>query len=602
MAKHNPGMDCRGEAQSSRLPRLLLGCLLVLELGLALKQLAFRGGFPPRTNHFGFKNVLELRRLFGGYEPTWPLVHPGRTTHFHLDPTPIDWWSPVVWLEQLTGGHLRFLFQNHADVPYWIEMPHPFFLATVFGALTGWEVWLIPLVFTGYLLVLLMSLYGLGEELDGPWTGLTAACIGGGMPALFGFGRFIHDVLPLASLTALAAWMLVRSRGFSRTWPSVIFGVAVWSVLRSGESFYGSVLASIVLLGPFVAEVVGRVRSGMNKAAARGLALAVGIPVLSFDWWWFGPSYAYLQDEDPFGDMAMQAKVAPWVGEAWSGLLEQGAYLVTLANDLVRPPLLVFVLLGLLFIWRSPARGKLGTLLMFALPFCALSWMTRKSNWYVLPCLPPLALLAAMGLRGLPGGPRVQRVAMGLAAATGLSMLLGYSLASDATRRMVPQWAERPYKRVVVMREVELTPYQEFPGRIIVNAARETGDALGRVLPPDGKDHNLALFCQDQFWAWTFKYMVEMSRPDVHVTSVIHINLLEHYAAELHAEDFDMLVHLGEHGIEAWTPTSSGLPAKLRAPRPEGNIDHFGRFIRELARVPLVAERTHQAAVYRMGD
>jgi hypothetical protein len=155
-------------------------------------------------------------------------------------------------------------------------------------------------------------------------------------------------------------------------------------------------------------------------------------------------------------------------------------------------------------------------------------------------------------------------------------------------------------KRLVVMREVELTPYQEFPGRIIVDASRETVDALDRAIPLDGKDHNLALFCQDQFWAWTFKYMVEMKRPDVHVTSVIHINLLEHYADELHADDFDMLVHLGEHGIETWNPSESGLPPTLKAPRPEGNIDHFGRFIRELGKVQLTPERTHRAAVYRM--
>ena len=593
-------MESKAQAQSSRWPRALLGLLLLLQLGLAIKQLLGRGGFPPRTNHFGFKNVLEIRRLLGGSEPTWPLVHPGRTTHFFLDPQPVDWWSPAVWLEQLYSGHLRLLFQNHADVPYWIEMPHPFFLATVFGAMTGWEVWLIPLVFTGYLCVLLVSVYGLGEELDGPWTGLTAAAIASGMPALFGFGRFIHDVLPLAALTALGAWMLVRSRGFSKTWPSVIFGIAVWSVLRSGESFYGSVLATMVLIGPFTAELVASVRQGLTKASARGLGLAVGIPVLSFDWWWFRPSYAYLSDEDPFADVMMQAKVADWVGEAWRAPLEQGAYLVTLCNDLVRPPLMIAVALGLVFLWRSPARGKLGVLLMFGLPFVALSWMTRKSNWYILPCLPPLALLAAMGLRGLPGGQRVQRVAMGLAAAIGLGMLLHYSVSPDSVRRAVPRWVERPYQRLVVMREIELTPLAAFPGRIIVDSARETVDALDRTIPEDGKDHNLALFCTDQFWAWTFKYMVEMARPDVHVTSVIHINLLEHYAAELHAADFDMLVHLGEHGLERWEPTASGLPSTLRAPKPEGNIDHFGRFVRELGKVQLQPERTHRAAVYRL--
>jgi len=593
-------MEVNVQGQQRRIPRLLLGVLLTLHLGLALHQLAYRGGFPPRTNHFGFKNILELRRLLGGYEPSWPLVHPGRTTHFLLEPIPIDWWSPAAWMDQLIQGNLRLLFQNHGDVSYWIEVPHPFFLGTVFGAATGWAVWLIPVVFTGYLLLLLVSTYGIVEELDGAWTGLVAVCIAGGFPALFGYGRVIHDVLPIASLTMFMVWMLVRSRTFSRWGPSLLFGLAGWSVLRSGESFYGSVLATIVLMGPVVVTLLQRLKQGLSKASLAGIVLAAGIPVATFDWWWFGPSFKYLREEAPFEDIKMAPQVASWVGEAWHPALEYGAYLVTLANDLVRPPLLIFVLLGVLFIWRSPARGKLAMVLMFVLPFAALSWMTRKSNWYVLPCLPPLAVIATLGLRGLPGGRNVQRVAMGLAAATGLTVLLGYSLASDQTRRLVPQWVERPYKRLVIMREVELTPFGEFPGRITVEAARETVDALDRLMPVEGKDYKLALFCQDQFWAWTYKYMVEMARPDVHVVSLIHINLIEHYAAELRAKEFEILVHLGEHGLERWQPSASGLPGTLQAPPPEGNIDHFGRFMRELGREKLIPERTSRAAIYRV--
>ncbi len=540
--------------------------------------------------------------MLAGYTPAWPLVHPGRTTHFLTEPTPIEWWNPLVLVGELVSGRLRPLWQNHSDVIYWVEIPHPFFAATVFGAMTGWQIWMIPLVFTGFLVLLLVSLYGIGEEVDGPWTGLVAATVAGGYPVLFGLGRVIHDTLPIAAWTAFMVWMLLRSQGFSRWRPCLAFGLAGFTVLRSGESFYGSVLAILVLSGPVVIELGGRIRAGLSRQSMLGIVLAGGIPVATFDWWWFPGAVKYLFEEDPMADIAMAPKVASWVEASWVPALEQGAYLVTMTNDLVRPPLMALLGLGLLFLWRSPARRKWTVLLMSAIPLVALTWMTRKSNWYVVPAIPPLALLTAMGLRGLPG-MRLPRWGMGLAAATGLFVVLGYATISDNGRRTIPQWVERPYRRLVTMREVELAPFRAFPGRAVISAAREVDDALARRMPPRDEEYMLALFCQDQFWAWTLKYFIEMRRPDVHVVSLIHMNLLEHYAGKLHGDEFDVLVHMGEHGLEAWQPEAkTGLPKGLNRPPPEGNMDHFGRILRNLNGRPLTAERTHRAAIYALGD
>jgi len=599
--QHNPGMARHAAEQTTRLPRVLLGLLLALQAGLAFQQLWARQGFPPRTNHFGFKNILELRRMLGGYTPTWPLVHPGRTTHFFPDPTSVEWANPLVWLSELVAGRLRPLWQNHADVIYWIEIPHPFFMATVFGAAVDWKLWLIPLVFTGFLFLLLVSIYGIGEAVDGPWTGLVAATIAGGYPVLFGLGRVIHDTLPIAAWTAFMVWMLLKSEGFSRWRPCVAFGLAGWTVLRSGESFYGSVLVVLVLLGPVLLSIVERIRAGSTRQTWIGLGLAVGIPIVTFDWWWFPGALKYLFEEDPMADAAMAPMVAAWVDAAWVPTLQRFAYFVTLANDLIRPPLVALLLVGLAFLWRSPARHKLMIVLMSAIPLVALSWMTRKSNWYIVPAIPPLALLTAMGLRGLPG-TRLPRLGMGLAAAVGLFTLVGYAAISDDGRRAIPQWVERPYRRLVTMREVELVPFGAFPGRAVVNAAGEVDDALGRMLPPGEEEYMLALFCQDQFWAWTLKYMIEMKRPRVHVVSLIHMNLLEHYAGELHGREFDVLVHMGEHGLEMWNPTpETGLPPGLQRPQPDGNIDHFSRILSGIKRKPRTPERTHRAAIYWLG-
>ena len=123
-----------------------------------------------------------------------------------------------------------------------------------------------------------------------------------------------------------------------------------------------------------------------------------------------------------------------------------------MANDLVRPWMMVWVGLGALFLWRSDASRRVAIALMFAVPFVCLSWMTRKSNWYIVPVAPGLALIAALGLRGLP---RIGGAALKAATVAGLMSVVFYSAAPDSMRRAVPQWVDRPYRNLVIMRHAE---------------------------------------------------------------------------------------------------------------------------------------------------
>ena len=305
----------------------------------------------------------------------------------------------------------------------------------------------------------------------------------------------------------------------------------------------------------------------------------------------------YLGDEDPFGDIMMAPQIVHWVDPARHEALKYGAYLVTMMNDLVRPWMMIWVLLGAAFLWRSDAKRRIAVFLMFAIPFACLSWMTRKSNWYIVPVAPGLALIAAVGLRGIP---YIGRSLLGVATVAGLISVVFYSAAPDHVRRAIPQWADRPYRNMVIMREVELAPLKMYAGRAIISGAQEVVRTLDRVHPVDGQQRQMALFCEDQFWAWAFKYVVEMQRPDVHVVSLIHINLLEHYAAELDAEDFDLLVHLDDHGVERWAPEpGTGLPPTMKAPTNEGAF-HFARFMRGLGRREMAATPMAKGALYRL--
>ena len=122
---------------------------------------------------------------------------------------------------------------------YWVEIPHPFFLATLWGSLTDWTLW-IPLVFTAYFLLLLVSVYGVVKSVSDEWTGVAAAAVAGGFPVLFGFGRFIHDTLPIAALCTFMVWMALYRTGSDA-------GADAWLSASPGGPCSGRARASTAL-------------------------------------------------------------------------------------------------------------------------------------------------------------------------------------------------------------------------------------------------------------------------------------------------------------------------------------------------------------------
>ena len=148
---------------------------------------------------------------------------------------------------------------------YWVEIPHPFFLATLWGSLTDWT--LGDLGVHRLLLLLLVSVYGVVKSVSDEWTGVAAAAVAG-FPVLFGFGRFIHDTF-IAALCTFMVWMALI--GWAPTLaPMRGFGIAGWTMLRSGESFYGSVLGMLVILGPVLIEVGHALRAASRETGSSG--------------------------------------------------------------------------------------------------------------------------------------------------------------------------------------------------------------------------------------------------------------------------------------------------------------------------------------------
>jgi 4-amino-4-deoxy-L-arabinose transferase-like glycosyltransferase len=77
-----------------------------------------------------------------------------------------------------------------------------------------------------YLVLYLLAVYGIGERLAGPWIGLAAAALVSLFPIVFSMSRYLYIDFALAAMVALNVCLLLRSEGFSRRGPSLLYGLS----------------------------------------------------------------------------------------------------------------------------------------------------------------------------------------------------------------------------------------------------------------------------------------------------------------------------------------------------------------------------------------
>lgn len=106
------------------------------------------------------------------------------------------------------------------------------------------------LVNTGFLAVLIVSLYALGKTMFDGTTGLLAAVFVSFYPIIFSLSRGSVSRLSLVAMVTLSLWALVKTRGFTSRRNSAIFGVCIAFASMTKPEF------SLPLVVPFLAELV----------------------------------------------------------------------------------------------------------------------------------------------------------------------------------------------------------------------------------------------------------------------------------------------------------------------------------------------------------
>ena len=517
---------------SHRLATTLLGLLLLLT-GILLARAHHAMPLPPHSAHDGFLLVPQMVDLLEGQTPV-----DGRFGMFHptwfsdrVDPTHATSWAGFS--ERLIGN-----VQSHT----WIDLPHPMAWMALLTHTTGLGTWAPFLVQWAYLCLLIGCLYAIGRRAHGPACGLLAGVIALGSPGVTGMVQYIAPHLALVAMTAAVVCLLIHLEGLRRWGIALLASAALWSLSRTGEGSGDAVIAGLVVIGPVLAVLVKR-EAGMPARRWLLGVLAMLLPLLLLaDLTWM--MAAMERVTRAFADPLVQTDVVAKGGLLSHPMAWLGAYGVLLVTDYALPALSIGLLVG--FVGLRGARFKHRWLLLAwtLVPWVALSWMQRKASWYGLPLLPPLFVLAAIGLSHFH--IKVRWMVAGVA-------LCQWWTISTSGGDEVRSWLTRPLPlHDWRLRRIDMFQPMNTPAS---RAVRADLDGLADWLAQRGDPGPVALITMGTQQDYAARYYLAMRQTGLQVVNITDPRLRSGGYRGLHPGDFSALIFIDD-GAQPWPPNS----------------------------------------------
>ena len=537
----------------------------MLHLLLAVAFHQNRGWFPSPLPHMGYKNIVDQTRILSGYKPLLSsnklhlsvktLFDGQRKDDFQLS-------NPRVLWRELSQGQLRGLWRNHDEDEYWNEIPLSFFLPALIHTLSGGSIVAVALSSQIFLALLLFFTYKIGQRAGGPWIGLAAAALISGYPGVFELARTHHDSLANTALATALVYLLLRGDGFTRLGTCALAGVLAFMCSRVGENISCTVLIAMIVAGPFTLEVIrlGRRLAARPAKAWPGLLglLLFVLPLLFlFDW---STVSALLRNLDHrFLSVDAGAMVGPHVPELLTGLVTHLAYLFQLTFDLLQPLMTLWFIAGAVLIWRAPRSLRLALALMILIPLIPLSLIPKKAINYVIPFLPAVALITALGLGALKSSRR-RRWSLGLSAASGVTMLLFSSLMPPSVQQLVDLDRLSPdiKKTVLVLglHGYSTVWHGDFNSQHKLAAAGHQFVTHLRSAADNKRPQTVAVFGTSVRQIEGFRYILELSQPNLFVFDIINPNYAPGHISKtlawLGEMPFDYLIYLDQDRPIPW--------------------------------------------------
>lgn len=309
-----------------------------------------------------------------------------------------------------------------------------------------------------YVVVLLISAYGIGREIGGRGVGILAAFITSSLPMVFAMSRYTYIEFALTAVVALSIWLLLLSRGFSSKPHSLLFGLSVGLGLLIKWTFALFVFPALIVV-ILRAGLSSRFRQELRGLSADRTWLAVSVALgLMLTLVWYLPNVQRVA-ELPLRHLLLPISWLLFAGLVWLlkqpdrptinllsglwlGVVIAGSwylsrvdfvnhtffiawgrpqrqtwafeyYLERLVHEqfsVLYAGLLVAVSAGLLVVgrkafrkleyWRGAWRGDLFLLLLWiVVPYLVFSFRpSSRHSRFIMPILPAAAVIMAYGL------------------------------------------------------------------------------------------------------------------------------------------------------------------------------------------------------------
>lgn len=266
-----------------------------------------------------------------------------------------------------------------------------YFITAVFNLLFGISLSVAILSNLLWFLILILSVYFLGKYLFNNETGIFAAFLISFSPFIWGMGRKYGLDVPLAAVTSLSMYLLLRTEGFRNRLYTVLFFTAL------GIGFNVKMQIVLFFLAPPVINIFDKEmkRFWFEKSRNIFLGVMIFIGISSIFWWgsldgiW---SLFCLQQRSGLEDTVFISR------PPWSSSL--GFYL----NYLLRGLNLVFVIsiFGIYKMLKSGGRKNALLLLSWAvIPILIFSILNPQRGRFILPVFPAFCLFAANAVMNL---------------------------------------------------------------------------------------------------------------------------------------------------------------------------------------------------------
>ena len=282
-----------------------------------------------------------------------------------------------------------------------------------------------------YFLILIYSVYRIGQRCHGRGAGLLAAVLVSLMPAVHGGWRTVGVDFPALCVTPLAFLWLIRSEGFCRLGASVIFGLTAGAaILIKAQCCFFLVPPAAYVLGRALlrARAAGRAKSLRPVLLGGGASVAVVLLVTAV--WWLdrlGPILYQIQSHSTGEGMVYH--------EGDISLLGGVIHYAQAFSPLITGPLsLALVALAVPFFRNSRLRWEI--LLWIVVPLVLHVVLKVRHFRYLYPLAPALALVLGVGLWSL--APRVRRVATLATVLVAATLWIICPLSSLRCRREAP--------------------------------------------------------------------------------------------------------------------------------------------------------------------